>query len=346
MAIYGMPGVAMDSRTSRRTGVTAAVIVAVALIAWTCCRCLRTDDILRVQVVAEQLGDGIVTGSDVRLDGLKVGSVESIHSAGPGRLRMILALNQSRMPGVTDSLSLLAAPGNLFGISELDIERGAGGRPLHSGAVIELTAGAADRMSDATMGALLRQLSQTANQVVTPELADTLRQVSTASKAFTPILEAMVTTARSIADTQRYAPSYLIGEYAATLAGLPPFLTGTIQLFDNLNHIEALRTDRAAFDKTVAAIANDLLPGAARTSSTAQQYLNQYVDYLVPLFAALSSTVSTPQQSGADLRELLTRLGAAMTDGPDGPTLNLKVTLSGVPVLSTILLGQAAEVGR
>ncbi|MFI2474840.1 MlaD family protein [Nocardia xishanensis] len=346
MAVYGMPGVAMDARTSRRTGAAAAVIVAVALIAGTCYRSVRTDDVLRVQVVAEQLGDGIVNGSDVRLDGLKVGSVESIDNAGPGRVRMTLALDESRMPGVTDSLTVLAAPGNLFGISELGLERGEGGRPLHSGTVIELTGSAADRMSDATMGALLRQLSQTANQVMTPELAETLRQLNTVSKAFTPIFEAMVTTARSFADTQLYAPSYLMGQYGATLAGLPPFVAGTIQLLDNLNNMEALRTDRAAFDETVVAMVDELLPGTALTSSTARQYLTEYADFLSPLLAALGSMVSRPQQSSAELRELLTRLRAAMPDGPDGPTLNLKVTLSDVPVLSTILLGQTPEAGR
>ncbi|WP_433561198.1 MlaD family protein [Nocardia sp. CA-151230] len=347
MALYGLPGVAMDSRSSRRTGAVAAMVVAVALAAGICYRSLRTDeDSLRVQVVAEQLGDGIVTGSQVRLDGVLVGSVESIDSAGPGRLRMTLALTESRLPGVTDSLSLLAAPGNLFGISELDLQRGTGGSPLRSGTVIELTGPAAQRLSDATTGALLRQLGQTTNQVLTPQLADVLRQVSTDSKAFTPLFEAMVTTSRSIADTQKYAPSYLIGQYAGMLAGLPPFLTGTIQLLDSLDHMEPLRTDRAAFDKTVAAIADDLLPGATHTLTTAREELNDYAGYLIPLLAALGAMVSTPQQSSAELHELLNRLGAAMPDGPDGPTLNLRITLSGVPVLSSILLGQAPGVAR
>ncbi|OXR41568.1 hypothetical protein B7C42_06461 [Nocardia cerradoensis] len=341
-----MPGVAMDSRSSRRTGAAAAVVVALALVVWCGCRGLRTDDTLRVQVIAAQVGDGIVTGSDVRLDGLKVGSVEDIAGAGPDRLRMTLALNNSRLRGVTDTVSLRAAPGNLFGIGELDLRRGTGGRALRSGTVLELTGAAADRMTDVTMGALLRQLSLTTTQVLTPQLADTLRQVSTDLKAFTPIVQAMVTTARDIADTQRYAPSYLLRQYGAILSGLPPFLTGTIQLLYNLNHIEALRTDRAVFDKTIAAITDDLFPGVSRTSATAQQYLGVYAGFLTPLLTALGHTVSTPEQSSAQVHELLTRLEAAMPDGPAGPVLNLTLTLSATPVLSSILLGPAGAGGR
>ncbi|MEU1204985.1 MlaD family protein [Nocardia sp. NPDC005825] len=337
---------AMNSRSSRRTGVVAAAVVATALAAGVCTQALRGDDALRVQVVAEQLGDGIVTGSDVRLDGVLVGSVESIEGAGSGRVRMMLALDESRLPGVTDSLSLLAAPGNLFGISELDLQRGTGGAPLRSGAVIELTGAAAQRLSDATTGALLRQLGRSVNQVLTPELAEVLRQVSTDSKAFTPLFEALVTTARTLADTQRYAPSYLIGQYASLLLGLPPFLTGTIELLDNLDRMEALRTDRVRFDKTVAAIADDLLPGATNTLTTARDYLGDYAGPLTPLLLALGGAVSTPFRSSAELHELLTRLRAAMPDGPDGPAVNLRVTLSGIPVLSAALPGPAAEAGR
>ncbi|MEU6561648.1 MlaD family protein [Nocardia nova] len=346
MAKYGMPGVAMSSRGSRRTGVAAVAVVALTLIAGVGYRSLRTGDgTLRVQVIATRVGDGIVTGSDVRLDGLRVGSVESIATAGPDRLRMTLALNGSRLPGVTDSLSLRAAPGNLFGIAEIDIARGAGGRTLRPGTVIDLTGTAAGRMSDATMGALLRQLSRT-TAVLTPELSDVLRRAGTDLKAFAPIIRAMVSTARDIADTQRYAPSYLLRQYGSVLGGLPPFLSGTIQLLYSLNHLQALRADRSTFDKTVAAITDELFPAVTRTSATARQYLGGYAEFLAPLLTAVGHTVPAPEQSSAELHELLNRWAAAMSDGPDGPTLNLKLTLSGVPVLSSALLGPVTEAGR
>ncbi|MEU5758423.1 MlaD family protein [Nocardia sp. NPDC047648] len=346
MALYGMPGVAMDPWKSRLTGVLATVLAGVTVVAWCGFRSVRTDDTLRVRIVAERLGDGIVTGSAVRLTGVQVGSVETIDSVDGARVGLTLALDPARLDGLTDAVAVTAAPGNLFGIGELQLGRRPGGAPLRGGSVIELTGAAADRMTDATMGTLLRQLGETTGQVLTPQLAETLRQAAADLKVFTPLLEAVVVLGRTVADGQRYAPSFLVGQYAALLAGTPPFIAGSIQLLDNFDHIEVLRTDRVAFDRAVAAIAHEIFPAAATTMTTARQYLGVYAEMLAPLFTALGHTVDTPQQTSAELSALLARLGAAMPDGPGGPVLNLKLTLSGVPVLSEALLGGTVGAGR
>jgi hypothetical protein len=89
-----------------------------------------------------------------------------------------------------------------------------------------------------------------------------------------------------------------------------------------------LRTDRADYDAGVQALTGDILPGLAATAHSAGQ-LSGYTDALAPTLNLLALAVPDPQQSAADLRTLLTRLGLAFKEGPDGPVLDLDVVLGG-----------------
>lgn len=337
-----MPGVAVDERRSRILGLAALTLVVVVASSLVGYNNARGDTRLRVVLHTEQIGDGIIAGTSVALDGVTVGSIEQIESASRGTQLITLQLDRAALPGLTDRFGVDYAPSNMFGISEIELERGTGGSPLTDGAVIDLIGEHAGKVADATMGSLMRSLSQTSNDVLTSQFSDVLTKVGSDLVAFTPILEAIVMLSRSIADTQRYPSSFLLEQYASAMTGLVPMASGVIDFVDSINRLEILRTNPQLFDATVQMLVHQLLPAVTGLGSTTQRYFDGYTTMLTPLLNLTAQMVPTPALSGAQIRELLDRVDRSLTDTPDGPMLNVAVTLRGVPGLAVPLLGLAA----
>ncbi|MGY2060590.1 MlaD family protein, partial [Nocardia gipuzkoensis] len=169
MPKYGMPGVAVDKQRSRFVGLVAIGVIVAVVAAVALYRELRTDDGLHIALHTEQIGDGVLAGTPVRVDGVQVGTVTDIEPDERGTQRISLRLDRSQLHGIDNSLQVDYAPANLFGISEIELRRGAGGSALRDDTVIDLTGSRADAIFDATMGSMLRTLSQTGDSVLTPQ---------------------------------------------------------------------------------------------------------------------------------------------------------------------------------
>ncbi|MEU6827174.1 MlaD family protein [Nocardia beijingensis] len=339
MPTYGLPGTAITAKSARRTGALACAVAVVVAAVWVGHHAVRVDARMAVTLRTERIGDGVVAGAQVRLDGVGVGEVTGISSVGGGRQQITLRLDGSQLTGLTDALVVDYAPSNLFGISEIELRRGQGGAPLREGATIDLTGAAASRVSDVTMGTLIRSLGQATDHVLTPELTGVLTGLATDAKAFTPVLEAIVMLGRAVADTQRYDPSFLIGQYASTLYGTADLAGATVDLLDHINNIEVLRTDQPLFDAGVTLLTDDLFPALTRLGHVGQRHYTGYSDMLTPLLSVTAQMVPTPQKSTAELRTILERIDNSFVDTPEGPVLQLELVLRGFPVLSSPLLG-------
>ncbi|WP_067707083.1 MlaD family protein [Nocardia yamanashiensis] len=341
MPAYGLPGVATDARRSRRIGVVVVTVAALVLTGWHVLPA-RDDGALSVAVLTDQVGTGLKTGNDVRLDGVTVGRVEAIEPSGR-RQRITLRLRRDQLFGLTDAFGLDYVPGNLFGVAEIALERASGGALLADGAVIDLTGSRAGQVRDATISTLLRSVGTFSNEVLTPDLISILDRISSGTSAFTPLIEGIVAMVRAVADTQRLPSSFLLGQYGATLAGLPSTTHGLLGLLSSAYDAEYLRSPEnlARFDASTQMIVTELIPALANVLSTAETHLAESASTLVPVLSMLSHTVPDPARSGAELGELLRRLGAAMPDSGAGPVLNLAVDLRGVPALAVPLLGGA-----
>ncbi|WP_280421137.1 MlaD family protein [Nocardia carnea] len=329
MPKYGMPGVAAGPRSARRVGVLVVAVLAVVALTVYGYRSITSDEGLRVALRTEQIGDGVVAGTLVRVDGVQVGEVTDIAPAGRGTQRIGLSLDESRLHGIDDSMVVDYAPANLFGISEIELRPGSGGTPLRSGAVVDLTGRRAADVYDATMGALLRSMSQTSGTVFTADMARVISQAAADVKAFTPLAEALITAGRVIAEHQSMPANELVGQLGPAFQDGGQFAGATIEVLDQIVDIDVLRANRTDFDAGVKALTGDILPALTGTMDSASQ-LSGYTDMLAPTLNLLALAVPDPQQSAADLRTLLTRLGVALEDGPDGPVLDLEVDVDGV----------------
>ncbi|MFJ4651412.1 MlaD family protein [Nocardia sp. NPDC088792] len=341
MPSYGMPGVAVDRKRAMTVGTIALALVVAVLAAWCVYRSVKTEDGMAISLRTEQIGDGVLVGTDVRANGVVVGKVTDITPDQHGTQRISLRLDDSRLFGLDDSLQVDYAPANLFGISEVELRKGAGGSPLRAGTLIDLTGSRAKDVYDATMGSILRSMSQVGGSVLTPQMASVIAQAAADTQALTPLAQALITAQRTITNNQKMPMSELMGNLGPAFDGGGQFAGATVQVVDLLRSIQRLQTNREAYDRGVAIVTGQLLPALSNNLGQAGTQLSGTTDMLVPVLTALAQMVPAPQQSGAELRLLLQRLTSAMPDNGQGPVLNVQVDLKGVPAIAVPLLGGA-----
>lgn len=339
MPAYALPGNETGPRRARIFGTVAVAVVVLAVVIWRALPDDRPDDQIGVTLITAHVGAGVVSGTDVRLDGVQVGSVDSVSGAGPGRQRISLHLQRSQLFGLSDALRLDYAPGNLFGITALRLESVAGGTPLRSGSVVDLSESDGERVQDATLSSMLESTGQLTGDVLTPKLTDLLRTVSHDVSAFTPLMQAIGTTVRSYTDTRQLPPAQLLSQFGSALHGVPALLTGAATLLESDLNNEQLQTqeDLTRFTQMFGNIQTKLLPTATETLYTAQRHFQGFMPIATAILDQLAGSVSTPERSAGELNELLTRFDSAFHNSPDGPVLNVRVDLDTVPGLATPL---------
>ena len=329
MPIYGMPGVSTSRRTSMIVGIITVVLVLVACLVWRAIASAPDDSSIHVQLRTKVTGDGVSDGTGVRLNGTQVGKVIAVDGSPDGTRVITLGLDRTALIGLTDRLRIEYAPANLFGISEVVLHRGEGGTPLADGAEVDLTGD--ERVRDATMGTMLRTLSATTMTVLTPQLTDVLNKISTDFDAFAPFVEALVSVSRAVADSQQYPSSFLIQQYASFFNGAAQFGSGFVELIDRIYHIDVLRNDRERFDIGVSLVVDQLFPLIRDVLGTARGSLSGYADSLAGVLGQLAQTVPRPNQSHAELTELIDRLDRTFRPTPTGPQVDAELLLRGLP---------------
>ncbi|MGI5217832.1 MlaD family protein [Nocardia sp. CA-290969] len=339
MPAYSLPGTEIGPRRARILGVVTIALVLIAVVVHRMVPSGAPAGTIHVTLLTVQVGEGVAAGTDVRLDGVRVGSVSSIDRLGSGRQRISLSLQSSQLFGLTDGSSVDFAMGNLFGISAVDLHSGGGGALLTDGATIDLTGRNAGRLRDATLSALLESTGGLTTDVLTPKLAALLGQAARDVRALSPILQAMGTTVRAFTDTQQMPPSLLFHRFGSALEGVPALISGGVEVLYSAYSNEYLSTPehRDRYARMFADIQSQLLPATAQTLNTGQRYFAEFIPLMTAVLDRLSGSVSSPHRSDRQLSDLLDRLAAAFTDTPNGPVLDATVDLAVVPALGTPL---------
>ncbi|MGW0181720.1 MlaD family protein [Nocardia sp. NPDC003345] len=336
MPAYALPGTEVGPRRARVLGVCAVALTAVLLLAWRMAPEERASDEIRIGLVTSSVGAGVESGTEVRLDGVKVGSVRSISTTGPGRKTIELTLNRSQLFGLSDALAVDYAPDNLFGITALQLRSQSGGNSLIDGATVDLTGPEAGRVRDATLAALLKSTGLLTDSVLTPDLAELLSTLSRDVGAFTPLLQAIGATTRAYVETRQLAPSFLLDQYGSALAGLPPMITGGLDVLEAAYTNQYFRDpdNLARFKEMFGGIQNQLLPVVTQTFTTARPHFAGLLPVATTVLDQIPRAVGDPARSGTQLTELLDRLARAFRDTPSGPVLDAEVRFDLVPGLA------------
>ncbi|MFC9897969.1 MlaD family protein [Nocardia sp. NPDC127579] len=339
MPNHTIPGVSMDRRGARVVGALALVVAALATLAVRAGLDDSPAGVLRVHLRTEQVGQGVIAGTRVRLDGVMVGAVAAVEPVDQGRQLITLELDQGQTGSLTDTLSVDYAPENLFGVSAVTLRSATGGAPLRDGTVVDLSGHNASRVTDTTMGELLRALTQTSTDVLTGRLSDLIHRFGSQLRSFTPLFEAIVALGTAVADTQRYPSDYLLEQYAAFFGGAGDFAGATLRLVDAVVNIDVFRTDRPRYDATIAMVTEGAFPAIGRLGTAARQALDGYAAASTPVLAAVAATVPNPRRSQAEMDELVDRLHRLFSTTPDGPALDVEVSLGAMPGVAVPLLG-------
>ncbi|WP_433655365.1 MlaD family protein [Nocardia sp. CA-128927] len=340
MPNYSMPGVSMTRRGSLILGALAIVTTTVVTLGWRGVFDDADPDRVRIQLHTEQIGEGVIPGTKVRMDGVTVGEIATITGAEQGRQLITLDLDRTETASLTDAFTVDYAPDNLFGISALTLRRATGGAALHEGTVVDLAGKNADKVLDVTMGSLLRALTETSTDVLTPKLTELISRFNGDLHAFTALLEAIVTLNRAVADTQRYPTPYLLDQYASFFGGIGAFTSATFRLLDAIMNIEVFVNDRPKYDAFIGMVVNDVFPTVGQVGDAARGQFLGYAQMLTPLLEAMAATVPDPQRSRAESTELIDRLNRMFADTPEGPAVNVAVVLRGMPGIAGPLFGQ------
>ncbi|WP_171050172.1 MlaD family protein [Nocardia cyriacigeorgica] len=339
MPAYSLPGTEVSPRRARILGVVAFALVLVAVVVHRVVPGGTPTGQIEVALLTSQVGEGIAAGTDVRLDGVRVGSVSSIERLGSGRQRITLSLQSSQLFGLTEGMSVDYAMGNLFGISVIDLRSGGDGEVLSDGSTVDLTGREAPRLRDATLSALLETTGGLTTDVLTPKLAALLATAARDVRALSPILQAIGTTVRAFTDTQQMPPSLLLRRLGSALEGVPALVSGGVEVLYSAYTNDYLSTpehmDR--YGQMFTEIQAQLLPATTLTLSTSRDYFAGFMPMSTAVLDRLAASVRTPQRSDQQLSELLDRLGAAFTDTPNGPVLNAALDLNVVPALAAPL---------
>lgn len=336
MPVYGLPGSEVGPLKARLLGVCAVALALIAAGVWRVLPDAESVEDIDVVLIVGYVGDGIGPGTDVRLDGVRVGSVSGIDFAGQGRRQIELNLVRSQLFGLTSALSIDYVPGNLFGISALEVHPDAGGVILADGSTVDLTEGRADRVRDATLASLLSYTGELTEDVLTPRLTELLHTVARDLGAFTPLMQAIGTTVRSYTETAQLPPSVLFDRYGAALAGVPPMLSGGLTVL-HASYRNGYLAEQEHLDKfgyMWPSIQNELLPAVTALFGTARPYFGGLLPIVTMLLDRVSGSVSDPTGSATQLSELMDRLDRAFRDGPNGPVLDARVELDLVPGLA------------
>ncbi|WP_280231345.1 MlaD family protein [Nocardia cyriacigeorgica] len=338
-----MSGVTANRRSARAIGIGAiAAAVAIAFV----CQSGGRDDEGRVRVVlmAGEVGSGVGPGSAVRVDGVDVGSVRTVEPIGLGRQRIELSLDRPGLVGLTDRLSVNYTAGNLFGISEIDLVRGSGGRPIGHDSVVDLTEAGAPRTFDATLSTLLQAMGELTGQVFTPRFAADFGRLAGEIQAFVPLLRTLVVVGEAIADNHRIDSSVLLDDLGSAISGLSSTTDGVMQMMKVFDDVEYTKNP-ANLEKLVtmmAGLRDDVLPGLTALLKTTESQFGDHVELFVPFVTALGNTLGDPDRAGADLRALMDRLDRSFYGSDTGPVIRVELALSGVPGLAVPLLGGGA----
>ncbi|MFE3794058.1 MlaD family protein [Nocardia tengchongensis] len=339
MPVYTLPGTEVGPRLARILGVGTLVLAVLIAAVWRLVPDSPAADRITIALVVGYVGEGIGPGTEIRLNGVRVGTVDAIDFSGPDRRRLGLNLQRSQLFGLTTGLNIDYVPGNLFGVSALELRPEAGGDALADGVTVDLTGRNSGRVRDATLSSLLSSTGDLTAQVLTPQLSQLLSTLARDFDAFTPLLQAIGTTVRAYTETRQLAPSMLLDRFGATLTGIPPMLTGTLTLLDASYGNGYLRDDAhiQKFARLWSNVQNQLLPATSQLFGTAQPYFAGLLPIATAVLDRIAGSVSDPAGSNGQLRELLDRIDAAFHDSPDGPVLQTRVALDLVPGLASPL---------
>lgn len=338
-----MPGFSPTHAQLRRRGVAFTLCMAlIGLVVWGV-QALRPQDVFTVTLRTPTVAAGISEGAKVRIQGVEVGTVSAIRALGNAQQGVTLRIDGPQGRSLTNNVEAAFSAGNLFGVSEVILTPHDGGGALQNGAEFAPTR----RITDNTVSNMITTLGDVNDDALRPHMSQVLLNVDASSKAMLPLLTALGSVAQAVQDTQRLSTAETFPTVVAALKAADPALGAMVPAFQSaldfaplhngdskrvIAMLDAINNKRTGFAAGLEAI---LTPEAIEGLKTASPML---VSLLQPILAAFPNGSATGV--GIQLGQLMDNVRKAMPNTPNGPVLNLRLSVD-YPAVAAVLPSDA-----
>lgn len=300
---------------------------------------LRPQDVFTLTLRTPSVAAGITPDSKVRIQGVEVGTVTDVVALGNAQQGVRMRISGPQGRTLTNNVEAAFSAGNLFGVSEVILTPHDGGGALRDGAELAPTR----RITDNTVSNMITTIGDVNDGALRPHMTQILTNVDASSKAMLPLLTALGSVAQAMQDTQRLSTAQtlptvtrsLVAADDAIAAVLPGFgVTSRYEPLHNGNSKKTIAMQHGLNDEgtgLVAGLQAILTPEAFAGLRTASPMLVSLLQPILRAFPAGSAT-----GVGVQLSQLMNNVRRAMPTTPNGPVLNLRLSVD-YPAIAAVL---------
>lgn len=284
-------------------------------------------DTFRLTVVADQIGEGLTPGAEVKFRGLTIGSVKTLQSVGYNRQKITVELEPQQARALASDTTANFMSSNTFGLAAVELVSSGTGPRLRPDQTLLIGANA----RSASITGLLRQGQKLGRIADSPDVDRIIEVVRRHADLTEPVTRSYFDLVKMLVDSQKVPFSHSLSVFASVINGASDSVPLIGLAYDLLNGMEFL-----AHPDGVERM-NLILDQTAKLLFNSDQMLAKNVSWLAPFMGAVTSVLlplSYLQGSFAPVYDrlsgLLDRTSAAF------PVVNGKVRMQIEVVMDTM----------
>ena len=237
MPVFPDQGVRTPSpRSLRILGLVAAVVLAIAGTALYQLGTGGYDDTFKLTVVAEQLGEGLTPGAEVKFRGLTIGSVKSLQSAGYNKQKITVELEPRQARALAADTTANFMSSNTFGLAAVELVSSGTGPRLRPNQTLLIGA----NVRSASITGLLRQGQKIGRIMDSPDVDHIIEIVRRHLDLTEPVTRSYFDLIKMLVDSQKVPFSQSLSVFASVVNGASDSIPLIGLAYDLLNGMEFL----------------------------------------------------------------------------------------------------------
>lgn len=296
----------------------------------------RAPGLISVTIDTPYVGQGVVKGTAVVMNGVSVGEVTAISNQPGGGVELNADLQQRQVAHLTDTMHIEFRPVNYFGVTGVSLTSGVGGQPLRDGMQIKTVPN-----GNFTLQALLSRLGAVSTGVLTPQLIEVVERATRYTDGLNPLIETALIVADAIARVQTVSTEQLLTNATGVSVVFPSTVDALMNAGDSLIHDDDNYERRAHADYTEEEWENLFIPTLELASgglfADIGRLESSHLRELLPVTDAVKALTDVvpplirPEGFAEMLGELRSRFEKMYGGTPDQRALRLRIVLDSLP---------------
>lgn len=297
----------------------------------------RFDKRIEVTLTSDTVGDGLVSGADVKYRGLLVGKVDAVTTTRNGGQVLTLSIDAKQADEMSGGLAASFAPSNIFGVVGVELEPTATGVVLHDGAVIPM----GDTAEQVSAIGVLRDVGRVTNTLTGKQFDELVNRFDQIAAELHPLLRSGFDLLNLAAAHQKMPLALVLQIAANDIDGAGQLADPFVGLFTTLVEKTELYADPVQTEAVTGSLTGlvQLFIELGKVVGASQKELATSLDAAMTLGAPLGYTLGTVAPATEDVHTLIDRIERSMPAQNGKTTLQLGVTLQSLPQITSVLGG-------